>query len=72
MSINEQFHERLMLAPGWAEYRVKVPARVLRAGLNEVTFTYGYAIEPAKVIPGSADARRLAVAFDYVALRRAR
>ena len=62
---------RLTLEPRWQQYRLRIPARVLRAGLNAMTFTYGYAVEPDKVIPGSADPRKLAVAFDYIALRRA-
>ena len=51
---------------------MKLPARLFRAGLNVVTFEYGYAVAPARVIAGSTDPRTLAVAFDYVALRRAR
>ena len=70
--VNGTLQDRLTLEPRWAQYQVRVPAGVLRTGLNRVTFTYGRAVEPAKVIPGSADSRKLAVAFDYVALRRAR
>lgn len=69
--VNGALHERLTLARGWTQYKLKLPASLFRTGLNQVTFKYGYAIEPAKVIPGSVDTRRLAVAFDYVALRRA-
>jgi hypothetical protein len=70
--VNGTLQGRLTLEPRWGQYRVRVPARVFRAGLNRVTFTYGRAVAPAKVIPGSSDSRKLAVAFDYVALRRAR
>ena len=69
--LNGTFHDRLTLERGWAQYLVRVPAHRLPAGLNEVTFKYGYVREPAKVLPGSTDTRRLAVAFDYVVLRRA-
>ncbi len=72
VSVNGTRHDRLALEPGWAQYRMKLPARLFRAGLNVVTFEYGYAVAPARVIAGSTDPRTLAVAFDYVALRRAR
>jgi hypothetical protein len=70
--VNGAVADRLTLEPGWAQYRLTLPARLFRTGLNAVTFRYGYAIAPARVIPGSTDTRALAVAFDYVALRRAR
>ena len=58
----------LVLDPEWAVYRIPVRASSFRSGLNTVTFRYGYAIAPASVIPGNADTRTLAVAFDYLAL----
>jgi hypothetical protein len=70
--VNGTLHGLLTLEPEWAQYELTLPARLFRPGLNAVTFRYGYAIAPTKVIPGSADTRTLAVAFDYVALRRAR
>ena len=70
--VNGTLQDRLTLEPRWEQYQVRVPAGVLRAGLNRVTFTYGRAVEPAKVIPGSRDSRKLSVAFDYVVLRRVR
>ena len=70
--VNGTPHRRLALEPEWAQYELTLPASLFRRGLNEVTFRYGYAIAPAKVIPGNIDTRTLAVAYDYVALRRAR
>jgi hypothetical protein len=70
--VNGAFRDRLTLDPGWAQYRLDIPAGALRPGVNEITFKYGYAVQPAKVLAGNPDTRRLAVAFDYVALRRAR
>jgi len=69
--VNGILQDRLTLEPRWRQYQVRVTGGVLRAGLNRVTFKYGRVAEPAKVIPGSTDGRRLAVAFDYVAVRRA-
>jgi hypothetical protein len=70
--VNGTPHGRLALGPEWAQYELTLPASLFRPGLNEVTFRYGYTVAPAKVIPGNIDTRTLAVAFDYVALRRAR
>ena len=70
--VNGTLHGRLRLKPEWAQYELALPASLFRPGLNEVSFQYGYAIAPAKVVPGSTDARTFAVAFDYVALQRAR
>ena len=72
VSVNGVLHERLTLEGGWTQYLLKLPANRFRTGLNGVTFKYGYAVPPARVIGGNADTRTLAVAFDYVALRRAR
>lgn len=72
VSVNGTPHDRLELTPGWAQYQVRLPARLFRTGVNAVTFEYGYATAPDRVIPGSTDTRTLAVAFDYMALRRAR
>ena len=63
---------RLTLGPEWTQYELPLSAHLFRPGLNEVGFRYGYAIAPAKVVPGSTDTRTLAVAFEHVALRRAR
>ncbi len=70
--VNGTPHGPFTLEPEWAQYELTLPASLFRPGLNEVSFRYGYAIAPAKVVPGNTDTRALAVAFDYVALRRAR
>lgn len=61
----------LVLEPGWAVYRVALPAASFRTGLNTLTFRYGYAVAPARVIAGSSDERLLAVAFDAIELKPA-
>lgn len=70
--VNGTFHDRLTLEPGWARYELKIPARLFRPGLNGLTFKYGYAVSPARVMPGGEDTRTLAVAFDTVTLSRLR
>jgi hypothetical protein len=68
IAVNGTRRHTLVLDPAWAVYRIPVQASFFRRGLNTFTFTYGYAVEPARVIPGNADTRMLAVAFDYLAL----
>jgi hypothetical protein len=68
ISVNGAFRGTLVLEPDWAVYRVPLPAASFRSGLNTLTFTYGYAIVPARVIPGNPDTRTLAVAFDSLVL----
>jgi hypothetical protein len=70
--VNGRLGGRLTLERTWAQYQLKLPVTLFRTGLNAVTFKYGYAVSPARLIPGSADTRMLAVAFDYVTLRQAR
>jgi hypothetical protein len=62
----------LTLGPEWTVYRMPVPAASLQRGRNTVTFTYGYALAPASIVPGNTDTRTLAVAFDYLSLVPAR
>ncbi|PYM19944.1 MAG: hypothetical protein DMD81_02760, partial [Candidatus Rokuibacteriota bacterium] len=71
IDVNGRFQTRLALKREWAQYQVTIPGTALQSGLNGVTFKYGYAVAPARVIPGNADTRELAVAFNSVALRRA-
>jgi hypothetical protein len=68
ISVNGTFRSTLVLEPDWTVYRVPLPATSFRSGLNTLTFTYGYAVAPANVIPGYADTRTLAAAFDSLAL----
>ena len=67
--VNGILQERLTLEGRWRQYQMRLPAGDLRAGLNVISFKYSHVAQPAKVLPGSSDSRRLAVAFDYVALR---
>jgi hypothetical protein len=68
VSVNGTPRTTFTLAPEWEVYRIVLPAAAFRGGLNTLTFTYAYAVAPARVLPGSADTRILGVAFDYLAL----
>jgi hypothetical protein len=43
--------QTLALAPAWAPYELDVPARYVRAGINEVTLDFGYVASPRDVLP---------------------
>jgi hypothetical protein len=62
----------LALREDWAVYQMRLPAALFIRGRNTLTFSYRYTARPTDKIPGSADTRALAVAFDYVALRSTR
>lgn len=55
---------------GWQDYSLKLPGSVLSQGVNAIRFAYRYAVPPLKVVPGSQDSRRLAVAYDKIILRQ--
>jgi arylsulfatase A-like enzyme len=59
--------EPVTLAPDWRELRVPLPARLLRAPLNELRFRFAGTAQPSKVI-ASADIRNLSAAFDDLAV----
>ena len=61
--INNNPVTQLFLEQGWHWYGFEVPATAVRAGANDVHLLYAYAESP-KARVGSADARRLSVAFD--------
>ena len=54
------------LRPGFASYRVDLPAARLMEGRNRLTFRYRYAVAPREVATGNNDWRRLAVAVDWL------
>jgi hypothetical protein len=60
----------LSLTANWAPYVVNIPPTVTRYGLNELTLHFPHLASPQDVLPGSSDRRTLAVAVDYVKLRR--
>ena len=54
---------------GWRSYAIQIPADATRTGINVARFAYAYSAVPRDTIPGSHDARELAVAFRRVLLR---
>jgi len=48
--------------------KIKIPANVIRTGVNHLNFSYGYTGRPSELIPESTDTRDLAVAFNYLSL----
>ena len=53
LRVNGNELSRVALSPGWAEYTWEVPARFLRAGLNDVWFEFDHLAAPADVLPGN-------------------
>ena len=65
LSVNGQRAGRLVLARGWHDYALPLPARLLRPGDNDLRLDFAYAM-PA----GKEDGRRLSVAFASIEARR--
>jgi hypothetical protein len=59
-------------ADDWHLYTVPIPKTYLTPGLNTFRFVYRYTASPAEVYPGNGDARKLAVAFDFIRFRAER
>jgi hypothetical protein len=70
ISMNGEPLRDLELEAGWQTYSFDLPRSYLKEGVNSMRFLYRYTASPAQVIPGSNDLRRIAVAFDYVALQQ--
>jgi len=72
VTVNERAIGRIELnrEAGWRAHTLRVPAAVTRAGINVIRFAYDYAATPRDLIPGSRDAREVAVAFRRVRLRQ--
>jgi hypothetical protein len=67
-SLNGQPLGELTLAPGWTERSIAAPAAAWRNGLNTLAFDFGRAAAPADLDPKATDHRKLAVAFDWIAI----
>jgi Interleukin-like EMT inducer len=48
---NGQRVATLALKPGWSEYQFRVNHSLLHAGLNELTWQFGYLVRPSEAIP---------------------
>jgi hypothetical protein len=68
--INEQLAGELHLEEQrWGRYALHLSRTLLTTGVNTFRFVYRYTASPAAIWPGHEDARQLAVAFDFIALR---
>jgi hypothetical protein len=68
--VNGQFVSEVRLERDrWHRYAIHLPRTFLTPGQNTLRFVYSYTASPAEIVPGSIDTRRLAVAFDFIALR---
>jgi arylsulfatase A-like enzyme len=70
--VNDHPVADLRLHHNSSEYRVAIPAEALLWGENRVVFRYAYSQRPMDVIPGSTDARPLAVAWDSLSIKGVR
>jgi hypothetical protein len=52
----------------WERYALHLSRTFLTTGLNTFRFVYRYTASPAAILPGHGDARKLAVAFDFITL----
>jgi hypothetical protein len=50
----------------WQIHSFRLPQAFVLPGINTFRFNYRYAVAPATIVPGNADARPLAVAFDFL------
>jgi hypothetical protein len=69
VEINGTTLDQITMRPGMRTYELPVSADMLRAGVNELRFRYGYAISPRQ-LDGSRDERPLAVRFVWIELLR--
>ncbi|MCD6451606.1 MAG: glycosyltransferase family 39 protein [Acidobacteria bacterium] len=67
--VNGEFTSSLRLSPAYTTYKIAVPKRYFREGVNEVKIVLSYAIPPAKVLKGNKDGRMLGGAVDYLVFR---
>jgi hypothetical protein len=66
--VNGQRVGEVALQDGWRSYRLPLPARALKPGINTIRFVYGVVVSPAGIVAESIDRRQLAVAFDRLEL----
>jgi hypothetical protein len=69
IDVNGRTVASVTLGPGLRRDQVEIPAAALRAGFNQLRFRYRYVLSP-RDLGHSDDARRLAVRFSTIVLRR--
>ncbi len=67
VAVNGHRIGQVQMTDGWADYRLDLPARCLRQGINEIRLTFAHIASPAAVL-GTSDRRTLAAAFDWIAV----
>ena len=67
--VNDELADRVAFTPGLREYRVDIPASLLRPKFNEIRLRYAWTVAPSDLGP-SSDARRLAVQLQRIVLTR--
>ncbi|MBI4787534.1 MAG: hypothetical protein HY782_10860 [Chloroflexi bacterium] len=53
ISVNGQAIAKFDLGADWQDYSATIPARALRAGINDVVFRFAYAVRPRDVLPAN-------------------
>ena len=67
--VNNELAERVGVRAAPDDYRVSIPAELLRSGFNEIRFEYAWTTSPA-ASGASGDNRELAVRFETIAFTR--
>lgn len=70
--VNGSRIDSVTLAEGARVYGFATPQALWKAGPNEIRFEFAYAEAPKDRVPGSADARTLSAAFDWLEVLPAR
>jgi hypothetical protein len=66
LSVNDVRLETIALGDGPRVYAAVSPGAAWKEGTNVLTFEFAYAEAPRDRIPGAADTRTLAAAFDWI------
>jgi hypothetical protein len=66
VSVNDVRLESMTVWPGPRVYAATSPGPAWKEGENTLTFSFGYAEAPKDRVPGAADTRTLAAAFDWI------
>lgn len=51
--VNDQPLQKFEMSPAWTDYTVTIPARLVRAGLNDLGLRFAYVARPRDVLPAN-------------------